>query len=77
MAEVNSKARGVIEVKDLIKDNKMMDATVINVLSIGMYRLIVTRSKMTLRMGKCSKIASSSKINEDNERLFVMQHVLN
>ena len=81
VAEVSSEAGGVTEVMDLVKGSKMMDAVVITVVSLGMYKLIVTRSKMTLRMGKCGakncNYASSSKTNEDNERLFVMQHVLN
>ena len=75
VAEVSSEAGGVIEVMEIIKGNKRMDALVTTVVSLGMYRLIVN----DIKNGKLhqSNYASSSKTNEDNERLFVMQQVLN
>ena len=76
MEEANLEAGGVIEVVEMAKGSKMMDAIVTIVGSLDMYMLIVTRNRMTLTMGSCN-YASSSKSNEDNERLFVVQHVIN
>ena len=53
--EASLEAGRVIEVMEMAKGNKMMDAVVTIVGSLDMYRLIVTRNKMTLRMGSCSK----------------------
>ena len=55
VVEVSLEARGVTKVADLVKGSKVMDAIVIIVVSLGMYKLIVT-SRKTLRMRKYSKI---------------------
>ena len=53
--EASLEARGVIEVVEMAKGSKMMDTVVTIMGSLDMYRLIVTRNRMTLRMGSCSK----------------------
>ena len=57
VTEVTSEAGGVTEVVKIIKGYKIMVAIVTSTaVSLGMYKLIVTRSRMTSRMGNCNKV---------------------
>ena len=58
--------RGQFRGRESYKDcggSRMMDAVVSIVASLSMYRLIATRSKMTLRMGKYSKTTMHLKVS--------------